>query len=49
MDGPLWFEKTIYYDYRLDQVDVKWINNHTISINNHILDLKKGETYSDSE
>ncbi|MGG0386287.1 DUF5412 family protein [Priestia filamentosa] len=45
--GPLWFEKTVYDDYRMDRADVKWINNHTVSINNHILDLEKGETYSD--
>lgn len=47
LDGPLWFEKTVYDDYRMDHADVKWINNHTISINNHIIDLEKGETYSD--
>ncbi|MGF9859556.1 DUF5412 family protein [Priestia endophytica] len=47
LDGPLWFEKTVYDDYRMDHADVKWINNHTFSINNHILDLKKGETYSE--
>ncbi|MCY8233457.1 DUF5412 domain-containing protein [Priestia endophytica] len=47
LDGPLWFEKTVYDDYRMDHADVKWINNHTVSINNHILDLEKGETYSD--
>ncbi|WP_180320081.1 DUF5412 family protein [Peribacillus loiseleuriae] len=47
LDGPLWFEKTIYNDYRMDHANVEWINNHTVSINNHILDLKKGETYSD--
>ncbi|MGG1221029.1 DUF5412 family protein [Priestia endophytica] len=47
LDGPLWFEKTVYDDYRMDHADVKWINNHTVSINNHILDLKKGETYSE--
>lgn len=47
LDGPLWFEKTVYDDYRMDHADVEWINNHTVSINNHILDLKKGETYSE--
>ncbi|OEH92050.1 hypothetical protein BFG57_16880 [Bacillus solimangrovi] len=47
LDGPLWFKKTINDDYHMDKADVEWINEHTISINNHILDLKKGETYSD--
>ncbi|MFD0051662.1 DUF5412 family protein [Actinomycetes bacterium NPDC127524] len=44
--GPLWFEKTIYYDYRMTKAKVEWINSHTVSINNHKLDLEKGETYS---
>ncbi|MDR7071686.1 DUF5412 family protein [Fictibacillus barbaricus] len=47
LEGPLWFEKTIYDDYRMDRANVKWINNDKISINKHLLDLKKGETYSD--
>jgi Family of unknown function (DUF5412) len=47
IDGPLWFQKTIYDDYRMNKVDVKWINNDKILINKHLLDLKKGETYSD--
>ncbi len=47
IDGPLWFNKTIYNDYHMDQADVEWINEYTVSINNHILNLKNGETYSD--
>lgn len=47
LDGPLGFEKVIYDDYRIDHAKIEWVNNHTISINNHVLDLKKGETYSD--
>lgn len=47
LDGPLWFTKTIYNDYRMDQAEIKWIDNHTVSINNHILDLKEGDTFSD--
>jgi len=47
LDGPLWFEKTIYDDYRMDHANVEWIDDHTVLINNHRLDLKKGETYSD--
>ncbi|OCA92610.1 DUF5412 family protein [Pseudobacillus wudalianchiensis] len=47
IDGPLWFSKKIYNDYRMDQADVEWKNNYTIAINGHILNLKRGETYSD--
>jgi hypothetical protein len=41
LEGPLWFNKTIYDDYRMDRADVKWKNNDRISVNNHLLDLKK--------
>jgi hypothetical protein len=47
LDGPLWFEKTIYDDYNMDHADVEWINDYTVLINNHQLNLKDGETYSD--
>ncbi|MDL4840234.1 DUF5412 family protein [Aquibacillus rhizosphaerae] len=47
LDGPLWSEKLLYGDYRMDHAKVEWVNNHTISINNHVLNLKKDETYSD--
>ncbi|MCA1054093.1 DUF5412 domain-containing protein [Rossellomorea aquimaris] len=47
MDGPLWFEKLIYDDYPMDHADVEWVDDHTILINGHVLDLKEGETYSD--
>ncbi|RLQ93699.1 hypothetical protein D9X91_16885 [Falsibacillus albus] len=47
LDGPFWFKKTIYHAYPMDHVKVKWVDNHTVWINNHILDLKKGETYSE--
>jgi hypothetical protein len=47
LDGPLWFEKTIYDDYEMDRAEVEWLNDYTVSINNHILNLEKGETYSD--
>ncbi|MGE6259843.1 DUF5412 family protein [Heyndrickxia sporothermodurans] len=47
LEGPLWFKKTIYRKFRMDHVVVEWNNNYTVSINNHILDLQKGETYSD--
>ncbi|WP_313893280.1 DUF5412 family protein [Psychrobacillus sp.] len=47
VNGPLWFKKAIYYDYRMDKADVAWMNNHTITINDHMLNLDKGETFSD--
>ena len=47
LDGPLWFEKTIYNEYPMDHATVKWIDDHTVSVNNQILNLKDGETYSD--
>lgn len=47
LDGPLWFRKTIYAQYRMDHADIKWKNNYTVSINNHKLNLHKGQTYSD--
>ena len=46
VDGPLWFKKEIYDEYRMDQVEVEWINDSTISINGHTLDLNKGETFA---
>ncbi|MFM9281463.1 DUF5412 family protein [Paenibacillus jiagnxiensis] len=42
--GPLWSKKKIYAEKRVDQVEVEWKNNYTILINNHKLDLKKGES-----
>ncbi|WP_185131720.1 DUF5412 family protein [Cohnella zeiphila] len=44
LNGPLWFKKKIYVEKRVDQVDIEWKDNHTILINNHKLDLRKGET-----
>lgn len=45
MNGPLWFKKRIYIERRVETVDVEWISNGKISINNHILDLDKDETF----
>ncbi|MDC3413250.1 DUF5412 domain-containing protein [Aquibacillus sp. 3ASR75-11] len=47
VNGPLWFKKNIYDDNNMHKADVEWTNNHTIIINNHALDLNKGETFSD--
>ena len=45
VNGPLWFKKRVYYEEPMHEVNVEWLNNHTIKINNHTLDLHKGETY----
>ena len=45
LKGPLWFKKRIYYERRVMQAEIKWENNHSVSINNHLLDLAEGETY----
>lgn len=45
LNGPLWFKKRIYYQDNIENVEVKWENEHTVLINNHLLDLKKGERY----
>jgi hypothetical protein len=45
LNGPLWGKKRIYYQNRVEEVEVEWENNTTISINNHILNLKDGDTY----
>lgn len=45
LNGPLWFKKRIYYQDNIENVEVKWENESTVSINNHLLDLKKGERY----
>lgn len=47
IDGPLWFKKNIYDDMNMHKADVEWIDNYTVSINNHILNLNRGETFSD--
>ncbi len=47
VDGPLWFKKIIYRDNNMHKADVEWINNHIITINNHTLNLKEGEVFSD--
>jgi hypothetical protein len=46
LEGPLWFKKIIYDDYKTDQAEVHWLNNNTVSINRHKLNLNKGQTYN---
>lgn len=45
INGPLWFKKRIYHQQRVEQIEVEWLDNNTVSINNHKLNLKEGETY----
>ena len=45
VNGPLWIKKRIYDEVPMHEVDLEWLNNHTIKINNHTLNLDKGETY----
>lgn len=45
INGPLWFKKRIYYEKRVEDVEVDWKNNHEVSINKHVLNLDKGETF----
>lgn len=45
LSGPLWFKKRIYYQTKVEQVEVEWTNNSTVSINNHILNLEERDTY----
>lgn len=47
VNGPLWFEKRIYFEDDMHKVDVAWTNNHIITINNHTLNLDKEETFPD--
>jgi fumarate reductase subunit D len=44
LEGPLWFKRVIYYEQKVDQVDLEWENNHTVLINDRKLDLMKGDT-----
>ena len=46
VNGPLWFKKRIYYQHPMHKVDVEWTNNHIVTINNHTLNLNKGEIFS---
>lgn len=39
LSGPLWFKKRIYFESKADQVQTEWINQHTVLINNHELNL----------
>lgn len=47
IDGPLWFKKNIYLEDPIQEADAIWTNNHIISINSHILNLDKRETFFD--
>lgn len=45
LNGPLWFKKRIYIQENTEEVNVEWDSNDIVSINNHILDLGKGDTF----
>ena len=47
LNGPLWFKKRVYYEDPMHEVHVGWENNYIVTINNHTLNLKKGEFFSD--
>ncbi|MGU8452334.1 DUF5412 family protein [Clostridium perfringens] len=36
-------KKEIYRDYHINEANMIWIDNHTISINNHNIDLPNGK------
>lgn len=44
LEGPLWFKKLIYSQHKVDQIDLKWDNNHTVLINDHKVNLMQGES-----
>lgn len=45
MDGPLSFKKNIYFQRNAENVEIEWENDHTVLINQRVLNLKEGETY----
>ncbi|MFC7322518.1 DUF5412 family protein [Halobacillus campisalis] len=45
LSGPLWFKKRIYYQKRIEHAKVNWQSNNKVSINNHIINVNKGETF----
>jgi hypothetical protein len=40
LNGPLWFKKRIYNQKGIEEVNIKWLSNNIVSINNHILHLE---------
>ncbi|ENH97986.1 membrane protein [Gracilibacillus halophilus YIM-C55.5] len=43
--GPLWFKKRMYYEENVEQVEVEWLGNDRIVINDHHLNLSEHDTY----
>lgn len=35
--------KNIYWDYRVDKSEIQWLDNDTVNINGHIIDLPDGK------
>lgn len=46
LKGPFWFKKLIYHERRVHDVEVEWENDHTILVNGHKLDVRRGDTLS---
>ncbi|WP_235989013.1 DUF5412 family protein [Aquibacillus kalidii] len=47
LDGPLWFKKNIYKDINMHKADIEWNSNDIVTINNHTLNLNKGDIFLD--
>ncbi|WP_407271381.1 DUF5412 family protein [Radiobacillus sp. PE A8.2] len=45
LNGPLWFKRKIYMEDAIDDVKVEWKDNVTVLINNHKLNINKGDEY----
>ncbi|MCG7378581.1 DUF5412 domain-containing protein [Paenibacillus sp. ACRSA] len=45
LQGALWFRKAVYWESKIDQVELQWHNNHTVIVNGHTLDIGSGETW----
>ncbi|WP_083430683.1 DUF5412 family protein [Alicyclobacillus macrosporangiidus] len=39
------YRRNIYWQYHEDKATVLWVNNNMVSINGHVLDVAKGQTY----
>lgn len=45
LQGALWFRKAVYWESKVDQVELQWYNNHTVIVNGHPIDLASSETW----
>lgn len=44
VNGPLWFKKRIYYEKRIQDIEIEWIDNDTLLINKQLIELKEAGT-----